>query len=84
MSCPSSPTPLKPYMPIPCPGIIHARDGGGGGGYGGGGGDNVGGGGSGGGNCDGCDGGVMTAKRNKSDQEFHLAFTLWGCYVFII
>lgn len=77
MSCPSSPAPLKPYMPIPCPGIIHARDGGGVGG----GGDNVGGGG---GNCDGCDGGVMTAKRNKSDQEFRLAFTLWGCYVFII
>lgn len=77
MSCPSSPAPLKPYMPIPCPGIIHARDGGGGG-------DNVGGGGSGGGNCDGCDGGVMTAKRNKSDQEFHLAFTVWGSFVFII
>ena len=76
MSCPSSPAPLKPYMPIPCPGIIHARDGGGGCGGGGSGG--------GGGNCDGCDGGVMTAKRNKSDQEFHLAFTLWGCYVFII
>jgi len=62
-------------MPIPCPGIMHARDGGGGGG------DNVGGGS---GNCDGCDGGVMTAKRNKSDQEFRLAFTLWGCYIFII
>jgi len=54
---------------------MHARDGGGGGG------DNVGGGS---GNCDGCDGGVMTAKRNKSDQEFRLAFTLWGCYIFII
>jgi hypothetical protein len=55
-------------MPIPCPGIVHARGGGGGS-------DNVGGGG--GGNCDGCDGGVMTAKRNKSNQEFYLTFIVF-------
>jgi hypothetical protein len=60
-------------MPIPCPGIVHARDGGGGVG----GGDNDGGGSSGGGSCDGCDGGVMTAKRSKSNQEFHLAFIVF-------
>jgi hypothetical protein len=60
-------------MSIPCPGIVHARDGGGG--------DNVGGGSSGGGNCDGCDGGVMTAKRNKSNQEFHLAFIIVSLHI---
>lgn len=77
MSCPSNPALLRPFIPIPCPGIRHARHSGGvgnGGGSGGGGG---------GGNDD-CDGGVMTAKRNKSDQELRLAFIIVFLYIYYL
>lgn len=77
MSCPSNPAPLRPFIPIPCPGIRHARNGGGVGDGGG-----CGGGGRGGGNDDGCDGGVMTAKRNKSDQELRVAFIIVFLYIY--